>query len=129
MINCNVCNKPLLQSGNSTLYYCPIETRWIEKLNRNISYHHIFVGTNKNNEILRKLITVPPYIIDIDYEANITKVKKIISFKIKTLKEVAVKLDADHEEKDIFEVNAIINLPWNNIDELEEKINIYNLFS
>lgn len=129
MICCDVCHQPLMRSGNNTLYYCPIQARWIERLQRNLSYHHIFVGTNKDNQILRKLITVPPYIFDLDYETNVTKVKKIISFRSKTLKDVPVTLDADHEEKAVFEVRALLNLPWDNVDELEEKIIIYNLFS
>lgn len=106
-----------------------MQTHWVESLQRNLSYHHIFVGTNKDSEILRKLITVPPYIFDLDYDANVTKVKKIISFKNKTLRATPVTLDANHEEKDIFEVNAMLDLPWDDLNELEEKIIIYNLFS
>lgn len=130
---CDVCGKELMRSGNNNLYYCSIQTQWIESMRRYLKYHHIFVNLDKNRNITSKLITVPPYIFEINYEKNITKVSKITSFKHKGLINDVFTLDLDHEEKEFLELNVpisfVLKFPWNDAEKIEEKLKIYNLFS
>lgn len=130
---CDVCGKELMRSGNSKLYYCSIQTQWIESMRRHLKYHHIFVGIDRDKNVTSKLITVPPYIFDINYEKNITKVSKITSFKQKGLISDVFTLDLDHEEKEYLELNVpisfVLKFPWNDTEKIEEKLKIYNLFS
>lgn len=132
-MNCDVCGQKLMQSGNSNLYYCSIQTKWIESMKRHLKYHHCFVSLNNSKNVESKLITVPPYIFQIDYESNKTKITKITEFKQKGLINDVFTLDLDHEEKEYLEisvpVSSIIKLPWNDAEKIEEKLKIYNLFS
>lgn len=132
MITCDICQKILIQSGNSKLLYCPAQVELVECLNRQLKYHHSFVSLDKNNKIISKLITVPPYIFSIDYKENTTKVSKIISFQ-KSLKDDVATLDMNHEEVEYLKIDAAFDsgapFPWHDLKKIEEKLKIYNLFS
>lgn len=126
---CDICNKPLIKSGNHSIYFCAVKKEWVSQLRRNLDYYHCLNSYDKDEKALSKLITVPPYIFEIDYIGKQTKIKKIVLFREKTLKNVVVSISDNNIEEEVYcELPTILELPWNDIQKVEEKLKIYNLF-
>lgn len=131
MINCYICDNPLIYSGNRKILFCPETTAWIPDLNRHLIYHHSIVSADPQTEdISFKIITNPPYIFEISFKPDLYTIIKKIKFREKTLNSTPVNLTKENViESLVLQIDTPIILPWNDKEKCLEKAKLYNVFA
>jgi hypothetical protein len=126
MVTCEICGQDLIQSGNVEIYSCASSYHWIEENNKYLEFKHYSCHI-KNGKINYKLFTIFPYRFELFYDDNKTKIyKSIVRAEIKNPGKETV---YSTERQKVLELESIIDLPWNNKDQVLQKLKLYSIFS
>ena len=125
MINCDICGAPLIQTGNVGIFTCKETSIWIEDRKRYLEIRHTTCHVF-DNKITYKLIDVFPYEFHIDYVTDKTTIfKKTIRSIVREDKNVVYTTD----KKSLLEIDHIMDLPWNDQEQVIQKLKLYSIFS
>lgn len=129
-ILCEICNSPLIQSGNDNIFSCTSKLIYNKDYNKYIEDRHYTCHIDNFYKITYKRITNFPYIFQIFILDNKSTISKI------TLKQTFLStIDKNQkpiytmETKQIIELNQILSLPWNDPTIIQDKIKTYNIYS
>ena len=124
IINCDVCDMPLLQSGNEGIYSCKEVPVWIEDGQRYLEVRHTTCHINQD-KITYKVISIFPYEFQLLYDVNKTIISKVV---IKNITHNKNSTPVKHK-KVLLEIDQIIDLPWNDREQVIQKLKLYSVFS
>lgn len=126
VIECPVCHFPMKASGiNSDMYFCARRKIYSTYLSIWLDIVDATICVAPNGQRTLSIIEVPPYTFTIrdDEIGQKTEVRKIIPVDVVMGK--AQSLD----RVKVFEVDSIMNLPWDNAKRVIERVGVYLLFS
>jgi hypothetical protein len=127
MIKCEVCGIDLKQSGNVNIYTCTSKLLYNEEHKKYIEDRHYTCHLDDNNVVTYKMITVFPFCFQMFYDENKSSISKM-TIRHKTQNSGKSSMYTT-DRKDILWVNSILNLPWDDKEQLMQKISMYSLFS
>lgn len=135
-ILCPVCQKPLEQTGNPQIYFCPVTKIYFPYLNVNLDMSHANIYLNETGGIKYLKIISGGYLFDIFGITDLTRAPEYPQTVIKKLQKIKeTNLDfITHVGKefhfvDMITINSILNLPWHNHDKVQKTVKTYLLFS
>lgn len=141
---CPVCGNPLIMSGIQSssleladIYYCPKRDVWVPELEMSRDVIDCTLFINSDDKPIYKVIEIPPYIFTIyDYHYQSlgeihrkTSVVKIIrNTLLKSVGQDFIGHDLTSKVR-LFEIDAVMDLPWHDRDKILNKVKLYTLLS
>jgi hypothetical protein len=125
-IKCDVCGINLIQSGNVGIYTCKEVPIWIEDRQRYLEIRHTTCHV-VNNKVIYKEIDVFPYKFCLSLETNKTSIFKSI-IRTTTLND-GKNIVYNTDKRIVLEIDHIIDLPWNDKEQVIQKLKLYSAFS
>lgn len=123
---CPVCHFPMKATGiNPDMYFCARRRMYSTHLGVSLDIVDATIYVAPNGQKILSIIEVPPYTFTIrdDEMGQKTEVRKIVASDVVMGK--AQSLDRIK----VFEVDSIMNLPWDNAQRVLERVGLYLLFS
>ncbi len=126
---CPVCGNTLKATGTDpNMFYCVKRKVWVSDLGIHIDIVDSTIYFTNEGKIEWQVIEIPPYrflIVD-DHDGQQTVVSKYVTLNKKPWdKQNAMAW----RRETILTIDAIMNLPWNDKEQVLEKLKLYLLFS
>jgi len=127
MIKCEVCGSDLIRSGNANIYTCKPTIVWNEEHKNYIEERHYTCHLDDDGGFTYKNINIFPICFHLFYDENKTTISKlIVNPKVKNNQNMAL---FSAQKKLILQLDHVLELPWNNKEQILQKLNMYSLFS
>lgn len=126
---CPVCGNALKATGvDPNMYYCIKRKIWVSDLGIHLDIVDATVSITPEGKINWQLIEIPPYsfLITDDAKGQQTVVRKVLAPESKPYYKARAKT---YERKIVLTVPALMKLPWNNKEEVLNRMKLYLLFS
>lgn len=121
---CPICKEPMVLSGNNNLFFCEERSVWVPELEESIITRHALIYVNPyngNHEIIS--IEILPYEIRVWNQDNYKKT------------EIVELIWEENERgklsrgKVALTIDAALDLPWDDQEEVIKRIKMYLVFS
>jgi hypothetical protein len=126
---CPVCGNTLKATGTDpNMFYCVKRKVWVSDLGIHIDIVDATIYRTPDGKVVWQVIEIPPYrfLLNDDDKGQLTTVSKYVTLNKKPWD----KQNAMAWKREvILTVQALINLPWNDKDQVLEKLKLYLLFS
>jgi hypothetical protein len=125
---CPICKVEMTQTVNTGLYMClQKREKFLSELDIEIKYWDSVIYVNHDNRIHTQIYEIPPYKFTIQNLTNFSAIEKAeLSYK-----DIPFKVSDSFlwGYKKILEIDAILDLPWDNRDKVLERVKGYLTFS
>lgn len=130
-ISCPVCQKPMLQAGNSKIHYCPKSKINFSLLNIVLEMSHATVYLSDSGEQTYLKIISAEYCFEVfgidEYSSAPKTVIKKLQRNDRSSWDHSV--DTQFDFVDFLTIDAMVDLPWNNYPKVRDIVKTYLVFS
>lgn len=124
MIVCPICTMPMVVSGNQNLYFCEERSVWVSELEASVLTRHALIYVNPNTDKHEVIsIEIHPYQIVMwdQEELQRTEITEIIWEENSR--------GSLSSGKKVLSIDAVLDLPWDDQEEVVRRIKMYLVFS